>query len=97
MSATLTRQQFEKACKAYINEYHNNSGLLALGGYPRGWAWKEYAVSFWALYSTVGLSKSSVNVLYWLHVTLSAIPAQICRGLLARAWTRSGCRIRRYR
>ncbi|KAI0921887.1 hypothetical protein AcW1_004257 [Taiwanofungus camphoratus] len=43
MSATLTRQQFEKACKAYINEYHNNSGLLALGGYPRGWAWKEYA------------------------------------------------------
>ncbi|KAL6299106.1 hypothetical protein BKA93DRAFT_808335 [Sparassis latifolia] len=45
MSLSLTRPEFDIACKAYISKYNFDSSLGATDArrYPNGWTWKEHA------------------------------------------------------
>ncbi|OCH93597.1 hypothetical protein OBBRIDRAFT_790122 [Obba rivulosa] len=44
MAATLTRSQFETACKAYVAKHSAPEGSTLLNGYPTGWTWREHAL-----------------------------------------------------
>ncbi|KAH9947273.1 hypothetical protein B0H21DRAFT_739613, partial [Amylocystis lapponica] len=41
--STLTRTEFEIACKAYIAKYPTESSHLLAKTYSHGWSWKEHA------------------------------------------------------
>ena len=63
MATTLSRSQFDQACKAYVDAHPNpNTHRSDIKCYPSGWAWSEHHVRRSEILSQLPhLTKSSVS------------------------------------